>query len=1001
MENWLSNTEIFNVNREKAHSDHEFMIIENGEEKSSRIYLNGEWDFKYFENPKDRCVEFYEENFNLEDFNKIKVPGHIQRQGYGNCQYVNVMYPLDGIEELLPPQVSETNNPVGCYVKFIQLDEKTIKNKCYISFQGVESAMYLWVNGKFVGFSEDTFTPSEFEISKYLKSGKNKIAVEVYKYTSGSWLEDQDFWRFSGIFRDVFVYSIPNTHIRDLHIKSNLSEDYKDGIFSITSLIQGNKEGSIECIIKDNNGIEVYKENKEIKDEIVEFTGDIKNINSWSCEIPYLYDVEIKIYDRDSMIVESVYEKTGFRKFEMKNGVMLINGKRIIFKGVNRHEFNHENGRSISKEDMLWDIKFMKQNNINSVRTSHYPNQTEWYRLCDEYGIYLIDETNIETHGTWWRWGGVDGETAIPSSKKEWHDAVIDRGMSMYERDKNHPSVLIWSCGNEAFGGENLYDLSMYFRKIDPDRLVHYEGLTFDNRFPDTSDMESHMYWKPQDIINYLEKAPKKPYLSCEYMHAMSNSCGGMHLYTDLEEKYPQYQGGFIWDYMDQALVNTLSDGTKVLAYGGDFDDRPNDGNFSGNGILFADRTVTPKVQEVKFLYQDIKLECEKEGFYIKNKNNFISTEKYSFVIKLKKEDTIIEEKIVDIIVMPGEEKFLKYDFENIQVTGEYVVDISCQIKNNEKWASSGHEIAFGQFIYNEIYNKSELDNITDFKVVNGDVTVGAHGKGFSILFAKPAGSLLSLKYNGKEYIKKRPMPLYYRPATDNDRGYGMPYDSGVWKLASLEQRSAGVCHEITQDGLKIEFKYVLPLLKDVITKVTYIVDKKGCVKVKGQYPGGKDLPMLPLFGMNFILPNDLTEFTYYGLGPMENYIDRNKGGRQDVYKTDSISNFTNYLRPQECGNRTGVRWAKITNKNNKGIKIEMTKEPLEVSLLPYHSFEIDQADHKWELSEKIRFNYLRICGKQTGVGGDDSWGAPIQKEYQMDGNREYSFEFIISPFND
>src|SRR5699024_6343833 len=438
---------------------------------------------------------------------------------------------------------------------------------------------------------------------------------------------DQDFWRFSGIFRDVYLYSKPKLHVDDLKVVADLDEKYTNGQLHVKLKLNDVVEGSrVACLLEDADGKQVMTEQSDLKEQHHNLMFDVTEPHLWSAENPYLYTLYIQLLDANGDLIEVVPQKVGFRKFEMKDNIMHINGKRIVFKGVNRHEFNCHHGRTVTKEDMLWDIKTMKQHNMNAVRTSHYPNESYWYELCDLYGLYVIDEMNLETHGTWEKLGYHDAETAIPGNKKEWEDIVMHRTNSMYERDKNHPSILIWSCGNESFGGEVLYNVSNYFREVDPTRLVHYEGVFVDRSYNDTSDMESRMYAFPEEIEEYLKNDPEKPYLLCEYSHAMGNSNGGMKKYTDLEEIYPMYQGGFIWDYIDQGLVKKDRYGEEFIAFGGDYDDRPNDLNFCINGIVYADRGLSPKMQEVRFLYQDIKLIPDQHGVTIKNQRLFEST---------------------------------------------------------------------------------------------------------------------------------------------------------------------------------------------------------------------------------------------------------------------------------------------------------------------------------------------------------------------------------------
>ena len=501
---WLENPEIFRVNRIDAHSDHLYFETLNEAEKLTELKLkqslNGVWKFSYVENPENRIKEFYEKDFDCSEFTDINVPGHIQMQGFDRMQYINTLYPWDGREHLRPPYISKKYNPVGSYIKEFKVDEKLKGKKTFISFQGVETAFYVWVNGEFVGYSEDSFTPSEFEITDLLQEGKNRVAVEVYKRSSAIWLEDQDFWRFSGIFREVYLYAVPETHINDIFVKTYLSDDFTKANVEIDMKVIGKIRGTLDICVKNPEGKEVFNLTKYKINEKFSVNFALENVSLWSAENPELYNFCFVVRNENDEVVEAVPQKVGIRKFELKDGVMKLNGKRIVFKGVNRHEFNHKTGRAISKEDMLWDIKFMKQHNINAVRTSHYPNNSLWYKLCDEYGIYLIDETNLETHGSWMKMGKCEPSWNIPGNLPEWQGAVLDRAESMLERDKNHPSVLIWSCGNESYAGEVILNMTRYFHDRDNTRIVHYEGCFWNREYSDCSDIESRMYAKAKEI---------------------------------------------------------------------------------------------------------------------------------------------------------------------------------------------------------------------------------------------------------------------------------------------------------------------------------------------------------------------------------------------------------------------------------------------------------------------------------------------------------------------
>lgn len=606
---WLTDPQIFQVNRLDAHSDHVCYATEaEAASKTSSLYqiLDGIWQFYYSENPSLRPVDFWKESFDLSDFGTISVPAHIELQGYGQIQYINTLYPWDGHSELRPPKVDMENNPVGSYVKEFDLSENMLGKRICISFQGVEQAFYVWLNGEFIGYSEDSFTPSDFDLTPYIKEKGNRLCVEVYKRSSAAWIEDQDFFRFSGIFRSVFLYAKPEAHIEDMWVQPVLNEDNRSGELSVRLLLSGKSENTeVLCRVEDydgnilfNGNLELYGEGKYMRSRKIEF----EKITPWSHENPVLYHIVLTL-KLGNRITEVVPYNFGFRRFELKNGIMLLNGQRIVLNGVNRHEWNPERGRAITAEDMEKAMNTFLRNNINAVRTSHYPNQSLWYEMCDKNGIYMIDEANLESHGSWQKLGKVEPSWNVPGNLPEWKECVVDRARSMFERDKNHTSILFWSCGNESYAGEDILAMAEFFRANDGSRLVHYEGVFHNREYDNISDVESRMYAPPEEIRKYLESSPKKPFILCEYMHNMGNSLGGMESYIKLGEEFPQYQGGFIWDYMDQALWHTDVNGKRVLGYGGDFGERQSDYAFSGNGIVTSDGKEKPAMQEVRYWY--------------------------------------------------------------------------------------------------------------------------------------------------------------------------------------------------------------------------------------------------------------------------------------------------------------------------------------------------------------------------------------------------------------
>lgn len=1003
----------FAQNRVKAHSDHHYYknhreLAEKNE--SFRQNLNGLWKFQYARNLAEAPAGFEAEDFDCKGWEDIRVPAHIQMEGYDKPQYVNVQYPWDGHEAIEPGEIPTQFNPVASYVKYFTVPENMQGKRLFVSFQGVESGFALWCNGSYVGYSEDTFTPSEFELTSYLKEGENKLAVQVFKWTSGSWCEDQDFFRFSGIFRDVYLYSIPDTHVSDIRIKTILNDTYDRGNLEIVLEAIGN--GKVELILT-RQGEEAARTEVEIKDgqsTVVELT--IEQPALWSAEQPNLYDLMIQVTDDQEQLQELIPQRVGFRRFAIEDGIMKLNGKRIVFKGVDRHEFSSRRGRVPNHDELLRDIVTMKRNNINAIRTSHYPNDSALYALCDEYGLYLIDECNMETHGMWDMVGrGVwPIEKALPGDRQEWKDLLLDRVNSMYQRDKNHPSIIIWSCGNESFGGSVIYEMSKLFHALDDTRLVHYEGVCNDRRYNDTSDMESRMYPSAAYVKDFLQKDRSKPYLLCEYTHAMGNSCGGMHKYTDLTDEEPLFQGGFIWDYIDQSIYHKDRYGKEVLGYGGDFDDRPCDYNFSGNGIAYGgERMPSPKMQEVKFNYQNISIQIQDDQFTVINKNLFTNTDVYDCKISLTLDGRQIADTKVDIGVEPlsqqtyqlprwryltpwsKEEPWMATD------AGEYVVTVSFVLKEDTLWAQRGHEVAFGQGIY-EIEAPRQRKAPSYMKVTDGTYNLGIKGEHFEVLFDKGGKGLVSYVYGGREMIKAIPKPNFWRAPTDNDNGNQMPFRYAQWKLASMYQLNGipgskepnPVIVQET-DKVTVTYTYYLPTTPESSCEVAYTVTGDGTVHTALSYNPPKGIHDMPEFGMLFKFDADYENLTWYGYGPAETYCDRERGGKLGIYQNKVADNIAQYLVPQECGNHTHVRRASITD--NLGRGMEFSGKELSFSALPYTPHELENAMHSYELPP-VYYTVVRVALQQMGVAGDDSWGARTHDEYLIDVTKPLELHF-------
>ena len=776
--------------RMEAHSDHMYYRSEEereDEETSYRHSLNGLWKFHYARNYASTVAGFEEDSYSCKDWEDIYVPAHIQMEGYDAPQYANVQYPWEGHEELHPGQIPERFNPVGSYVKYFHVPENMKGKRVFISFQGAESGLALWLNGTFVGYSEDSFTPSEFELTEYLKEGENKLAAQVFKWTASSWCEDQDFFRFSGIYRDVYLYTVPEVHVYDLQIRSIPDETLKKASLEIVTKTWGKVKMKLTLSRKG----EILLQDEKALDGEDTCTWEILNPLLWSAEEPNLYDLDMEVYDENGMLQEIIPEKVGFRRFEMKDGIMTLNGKRIVFKGVNRHEFSSVTGRHVSREELIQDIVTMKQNNINAIRTCHYPDASPIYRLCDEYGLYMIAENNLESHGSW-DVAELTGDYTdiVPHNKPEWLGMMLDRVNSMYQRDKNHPAILIWSCGNESFGGKDIFEMSEFYRKNDPTRLVHYEGLFHDRSYNATSDMESQMYPSVEAIKDFLAKDDSKPFICCEYTHAMGNSCGAMHKYTDLTDAEPKYQGGFIWDYIDQSIYKKDRYGKEFQAYGGDFGERPTDYNFSGNGIAYGgDRTPSPKMQEVKFNYQNITAEVTEDAVKVINKNLFVNTDTLRCEVTLAKNGHVLRTETLETSVEPLSEKTYPLPFGKQQRPGEYTVTVSFLLREKTLWAEAGHAVAFGQYVYS--VEGAEKAPVSGVEIVRSLHNIGVRGENFEVMFSVLNGGLVSYKYAGREMLEAIPKPNFWRAPTDNDCGNQMPMRYAQWKIASKATKSS------------------------------------------------------------------------------------------------------------------------------------------------------------------------------------------------------------------
>ena len=1003
----VKDPQYFKDGRMDAHSDHTY--YRDGEEAleketSFRYDLNGIWKFHYARNYGSAISGFEKTEYCCKDWDDIRVPAHIQMEGYDVPQYANVQYPWEGHEDIHPGEIPEHFNPVASYVKYFEVPEEMQGKRLFISFQGAESGIALWLNGHFVGYSEDSFTPSEFELTEYVKEGENKLAAQVFKWTASSWCEDQDFFRFSGIYRDVYLYTVPEVHVYDLQIRA-----IPDETLSAAALeIRTNTWGKGEVKITLSRAGETVIEDKKALDGEEIYAWKVENPVLWSAEDPQLYDLTMEVYNESGELQEVIPQKVGFRRFEMKDGIMTLNGKRIVFKGVNRHEFSSVSGRHVSEEELRKDLKIMKQNNINAIRTCHYPDASLIYQLCDEYGIYMIDETNLESHGSWDTAEFTKDYTyVVPYDKPEWLDMLLDRANSMYQRDKNHAAILIWSCGNESFGGKDIFEMSQFFHKADPTRLVHYEGVCHDRRYNDTSDMESQMYPSVEAIKEFLAKDDSKPFVCCEYTHAMGNSCGAMHKYTDLTDTEPKYQGGFIWDYIDQSIYKKDRYGKEFQAYGGDFGERPTDYNFSGNGIAYGgNRDASPKMQEVKFNYQNITAEVSADSVKVINKNLFVNTDIFDCKVTVAKDGKVIRKASLATAVAPLSEEVYALPLAKEEKPGEYAVTVSFHLKEDKVWAEAGHEVAFGQYIYKvEAPKKACPEGV---EVIRSTHNIGVRGTHFEVLFSVLNGGLVSYKYAGKEMIEAIPKPNFWRAPTDNDCGNLMGMRYGQWKIASMylshkdfRKGPYGPGNvpevEVNEKTVKVTYTYLMPTTPTSKCKLSYEVFGDGRVKTTLTYEPVKELGDMPEFGVIFKFNADYDRVEWYGLGETETYSDRKKGAKLGIYANKVADNMARYMVPQECGAKEEVRWAKVTDRKGRGMLFEMDEHngPMMFSALPYTPHEMENAMHPYELPE-VHYTVVRAAKGQMGIGGDDSWGARTHEEYLLKTDKKMEFSFVF-----
>ncbi|MCT4647663.1 MAG: DUF4981 domain-containing protein [Carboxylicivirga sp.] len=1011
--NW-QNQEVFQVNREAARAW--YIPFANAEEvnrddkwSSSLIMnLNGMWQFHLATKPADRPYYFFKDDYDCRDWDEIKVPSNWEREGYEYPIYTNVKYP----HEKTPPTIQEHYNPVGSYKRTFSLPAEWKGKEIILHIGAVGSATNVWVNEQKVGYSEDSKTPTEFNITKYLRSGENSLAVEVFKWSDASYLEDQDFWRLAGITRDVFLMARNQHHIRDFKVEANLADDYSTGLFALTAEVTGTegKTGfSLTAdLMRNKEVIKTY--NAKVNGGLVSFKDKLENVSTWSAEIPNLYDLHLTLKDEAGKVVEVLRQDVGFRRVEIKDGTLLVNGQYVYLKGVNLHEHHDITGHVMDEATMIKDIELMKTHNINAVRTSHYPQPERWYDLCNQYGLYLVDEANIESHGMHY------GEESL-AKDKSWMGAHLFRTENMYERDKNQPSVIIWSLGNEAGNGINFEATYDYLKKEDKSRPVQYERAEKERN----TDIVCPMYARIHTMEEYAKTNPERPMIQCEYAHAMGNSVGNLNDYWEVIEKYKALQGGFIWDWVDQGLLTKNEQGEEYWAYGGDFGpkDVPSDGNFCNNGIVNPDRGIKPTLLEVKKIYQYIKMQpvnLKKGYLVIENKYAFLNTNEFDFSWEIKGNGKTVNNGVfAGLNLKPDQKVKVQFDSQfKVEPNTEYFVTITAKQKNTSGLVKAGTILAADQFKLPHYKNapvQKEQQGEMSFVKTESELTV--KGKDFTLAFDLQKGEMKSLKSDNKELLKQGLIPNFWRAPIDNDFGNGLPDRAKVWQDAGKNREL--INFSINQNGKAIEsivfnFKLVDSEKNKIGTYVSkYHIKANGDVTVNNTFKMAKGkLPEIPRMGMNIVMPREFDQMTWFGRGPHESYCDRKESAFVDLYSGSVADQYFAYLRPQENGNKTDVRWMKITNKDGVGLEFK-GKQFLEVSA--HHNIiedfispvrtdgrQVEGIDvvNRHTVDVKPRdLTSVNIDLQQMGVGGDDSWGSWTHDEYRLR-EKEYSYEFTM-----
>lgn len=1053
------NHHVLQINREPARAAFTPFHAQKGD---CSICLDGTWKFRWTPVPDERIVEFYQTDFNDKDWVGFPVPANWEVNGYGTPIYVSAGYPfkIDPPRVMGEPKVDYTTykerNPVGQYRRSFQLPAGwEARGQTFLRFEGVMSAFYVWINGERVGYSQGSMEPSEFNITDYLHAGENQIALEVYRYSDGSYLEDQDFWRFGGIHRSIHLLHTPDIHIRDYTVRTlPVSTDYQDFILQIDpqfSVYRGmtGKGTTLQGVLKDASGREIATLKGDVEDildlehkagrmnewypqrgprKLGRMSATIKSPKRWTAETPYLYKLHLTLLTAEGEVIEQVEQSVGFRSVEIRNGQLLVNGASVRFRGVNRHEHDPRTARVMSEERMLQDILLMKQANINAVRTSHYPNVSRWYELCDSLGLYVMDEADIEEHG-------LRGTLA---STPDWHAAFLDRAVRMAERDKNHPSIVMWSMGNESGYGPNFAAISAWLHDFDPTRPVHYEGAQGAGGEPDpkTVDVISRFYTRVnQEYLNpgiaegedkeraenarwerLLEIAERtndnRPVMTSEYAHSMGNALGNFKEYWDEIYSIPRMLGGFIWDWVDQGIYKTLPDGRIMVAYGGDFGDKPNLKAFCFNGLLMSDRETTPKYWEVKKVYSPVELRVESGELRVTNRNHHTDLSQYRCLWTLSIDGKQKDQGEITLPeVAPGESETLPLPVSiagkkaSAKATSDLRLTISFILKRDALWAKAGHEVAWEQFCIQEgALLSSKLENRGRLKVRADEEHLSISGSGFSIQWEKNAtGSLTSLTYHGKEMLAHpadfplQPVTQAFRAPTDNDKSFGN-WLAKDWSLHQMDNPRISLDffkHEVREDGAVIVRVQTRNRYKEgmIVTTSLYTILSDGTIDLKTTFQPQGILPELPRLGIAFCLSSDYNTFIWQGRGPQDNYPDRKTSAAVGLWKGSVADQYVHYPRPQDSGNKEEVRRLMLTDRHGKGIRVDAVEDVFSASALHYTAQDLYKETHDCNLKPRPEV-ILSLDAAVLGLG-NSSCGPGVLKKYAID-KKEHTLHIRI-----